>query len=248
MTVHPAPRQFLRHCLAATRRFSRIPVTGSLAHWADLQPELDAASGRHWPGVGLVIGMAACMVFALVSLPLPHTAFTPLVAAVVSTGAGVLLTGGQHEQALQRQAGPPGLVLVLAAKLALLALLGLQSPAGVLAALLAGHAVSRLGGVVLAASLPQAGGRDEHPAFPARVGRPEVLVAAAWCALPLTLMALAEGVPFLLLPLATSAVALAWLRTHLRARQKGFTNDALGFVQQVCEVAFYLGAGFGVGR
>lgn len=184
------------------------------------------------------------------SLPLPQGPLAPLVAAVVATAVTALLTGALHERAAQRCAGVPGLVLLLAGKLALLALLGLHSPAGVMAALVAGHAVSRFWPLLLAASLPQVGPDSGEPeAALARPLEPRGLAtAAAWCGVPLLLMVLAGGVAFLLLALATSGAAFAWLRARYRARQHGFTLDGLGFAQQLCECAFYLGAAFGVGR
>jgi adenosylcobinamide-GDP ribazoletransferase len=41
--------------------------------------------------------------------------------------------------------------------------------------------------------------------------------------------------------LAGSALAFAFMRRLLRQRLQGFTGDALGATQQLCEIAFYLG-------
>jgi adenosylcobinamide-GDP ribazoletransferase len=243
-------RLFLRRCLAATQSFTRIPVTGSLAQWADLQPDLAASSARHFPGVGLVVGMAACVVFALISLPLPQGPLTPLAAAVAATIATVLLTGALHEESALRHTGVVRLVLLLAAKLSLLAVLGYHSPAGVMAALLAGHAVSRFWPVLLACSLPHA--LHEIDALGAPLAQAidmrGLAVAGTWCIVPLALMAAAGGVRFLLLAVLASGVAYVMLRARLRARLRGFTLDSLGFAQQVTETCFYLGAAFGVSR
>lgn len=240
-------QQFFRHCLAATQSFSRIPVPGSLGQWAG-PPTAPASGVRHLPGIGVVVGMAACILFALVSLPLPQGPLSPLVAAIASTIATVLLTGALHEEALARHGGVPALVLLLAAKLALLGLLGLHSPAGVLAALLAGHAVSRFWVVLQAYGLPHAGGAaDAGHALAHPVDGRGLAVAGAWCLAPLLLMLLAGGVVFLLVALVASTAAHIVLRSRWR-RQGGFTADRLGFAQQATEVAFYLGAAFGVGR
>ncbi len=227
----PSPRLFLRRWLAALAGATRIPVTGSLGAWADLQPEIVAESSRHLPGVGVVVGMAACIVFALLSLPLPLTPLSPVVAAIACIVASVLLTGGRHEQGLARWGagnetwgGTLALVLVLAGKLALLGVLGLQSAAGVMAALLAGHTVSRFWPLLLS-------------------GTRALAIAALWCLVPLLLMLLADGPAFLLLALAASGVAFAVLRPKLRGSSEG-----LHAMQQVCELAFYLGAAFGVSR
>ena len=235
---------FLRRSLAATQAFSRIRIPASLAGWAQLLPADAADSARHWPGVGLLAGMAGCVVFALVSLPLPPGPLSPLVAAVAACMAMALLTGARPEESLGRRAGTVALVLVLAGKLALLALLGLHSPAGVLAALLGAGAVSRLFALLLAWSLPPARAAD-HP-FQRRADRQSLLAATLWCTVPLLLMLGAGGARFVLAALVLGAVAFAILRGRLQRR--GVDVDDIGLAQQACELAFYLGAAFGVPR
>lgn len=140
--------QFIRHYLLSIQFFTRIPVTGRLANWVGYSPDMLRASAAHFPGVGVVVGGVAAAVFALLQLLLPDTPFRPLVAAVFSTIATVLLTGGFHEDGMadvadglggsyQRERaleimkdsrvgafGAMALVLVLLCKVALLALLG----------------------------------------------------------------------------------------------------------------------------
>ena len=140
--------QLIRHYLLAIQFFTRIPVTGRLADWVGYSPDMLRASAAHFPGIGVVVGGVAAAVFALLQLLLPDTPFRPLVAAVFSTIATVLLTGGFHEDGLadvadglggsyQRERaleimkdsrvgafGAMALVLVLLCKVALLALLG----------------------------------------------------------------------------------------------------------------------------
>ena len=143
--------QFIRHYLLSIQFFTRIPVTGRLAAWVGYSPAMLRASAAHLPGVGVVVGAVAAAIFALLQLLLPDTAFTPLVAAVFSTLATVLLTGGFHEDGLADVAdglggsydreraldimkdsrigafGAMALVLALLAKVSLLALLGAHS-------------------------------------------------------------------------------------------------------------------------
>ena len=238
---------FLRRCLAATRVFTRIPIAGSLAQWAQLQPADAAASARHWPGVGMLAGLGACMAFVLVSLLLPPGPLAPLVAAVAATIATALLTDSRQEEGLARHAGTAALVLVLAGKLAVLALLGLQSPAAVLATLVGGPAVSRLLALLVAWSLPPLPGQPaDHPLLQ-RADRSALLAAALWCVVPLLLMLLAGRVPFMLAALEASALAFAVLRRQSQ-RRGGVDLDGIGAAQQICEAAFYLGAAFGVPR
>lgn len=140
--------QLIREYLLAVQFFTRVPIVGRLAEWVGFSPELLRASAGHFPGVGLVVGMVAAAVYALVNTLLPDTHFTLLVAAVLSTVFTVLLTGGFHEDGLADVAdglggsydrtraldimkdsrvgafGAMALVLALLAKVALLALLG----------------------------------------------------------------------------------------------------------------------------
>ena len=140
--------RFIRHYLLAVQFFTRIPITGRLAGWVGYSPEQLRASAAHFPGVGMLVGGVAAATYALVQAALPDTTFTPLVAAVFSTIATALLTGGFHEDGLADVAdglggslereraleimkdsrvgafGAMALVLALLAKVALLALLG----------------------------------------------------------------------------------------------------------------------------
>jgi adenosylcobinamide-GDP ribazoletransferase len=216
--------------------------------------------------------MAACVVFAIVSIGLPEAPLSPVVAAVACTIATVLLTGGFHEDGLADLAdglggstdreralaimkdsrigsfGAIALVLALAAKVTLLALLASQSAAGVLAALLAGHVVSRYWPLWLIHTLAHVGDEAASKSKPlADSIEPRSLVLAAlWIVLPLALMALAHSPAFALLALAGSALALLAVRRLLVRRLQGYTGDALGAAQQACEVAFYLGAALGL--
>jgi adenosylcobinamide-GDP ribazoletransferase len=239
-------RLFLRRCLAATQAFSRIRIPASLAAWAQLLPHDAADSARHWPGVGLLAGMAGCVVFALVSLPLPPGPLSPLVAAVAACIAMALVGGVRAEESAAHCIGTPGLVLVLAARLALLALLGLHSGVGLLTALLGAAALSRLFALLLAWSLPPRAQAAGHPLL-RRADRGALIAAVLWCVLPLLLMLAAAGTIFLLAPLVVGAVAFAILRARFQ-RRGGVAPDDIGLAQQVCEVAIYLGAAFGLPR
>lgn len=92
--------QFVREYLLAVQFFTRIPITGRLADWVGYSPELLRASAAHFPGIGVVVGTVAAAVFAVLLAVLPDTPFAPLVAAVLSIVATVLLTGGFHEDGL----------------------------------------------------------------------------------------------------------------------------------------------------
>jgi adenosylcobinamide-GDP ribazoletransferase len=268
-----ALHQFLRHYLLALQFFTRIPVTGPLADWTGFSPDMLRASAAHFPGVGWIVGMAACVSFAVLSLALPDSAHTALVAAVGCTIATVLLTGAFHEDGLADTAdglggsaeraraleimkdsrlgsyGAIALVLVLGGKVALLALLATVSPSAVLVALLAGHTVSRFWPLVVIHTLPHVGdeGTSKSKPLAERIERRSLQWAAVWCLVPLALMALAHGIAFMAVALAASAIACFLVRRWFARRLQGFTGDCLGATQQLCELAFYLGAAFGLG-
>jgi adenosylcobinamide-GDP ribazoletransferase len=140
--------KFIREFLLAVQFFTRIPITGALAEWVGFSPAMLRASAAHFPGVGVLVGLVAAATYALLAALLPDTTFAPLVAAVLSTVATALLTGGFHEDGLADVAdglggsydkaraleimkdsrvgafGAMALGLALLAKVALLALLG----------------------------------------------------------------------------------------------------------------------------
>jgi adenosylcobinamide-GDP ribazoletransferase len=233
----PSLQAFLRGYLLALQGATRLPLAATLARWPAASG--DAPSAPHLPGVGLLVGVVACVVLAVASLPLPDTDGSALVAALLSTIATVLLTGALHEEALARSVQQDGtgargtlaLLLVVGTKVALLAVLASQSAAGVLAALLAGHAVSRLWPLVLGAA--------QRPAE-----RGGLAIGALWCLPALLLMLTAGGPAFVLAALAASGLAFVVLARRQRLQALG--AGSLGAIQQVCEAAFYLGAAFGL--
>lgn len=266
--------ELLRRYLLAVQFFTRIPVTGGVGRWVGYSPELMRAAAAHLPGVGWLAGMAACCAYAVLAFGLPDTPMTALAGAVAAMTATVVLTGALHEDGLADLAdglggssereralaimkdsrvgafGVVALVLVLLSKVALLSVLGALSPALALSALLAAHVVSRFAPLVLMYTLPYAGDSQVAKSGPlaASVSTETVLVGAAWCVVPLALAALVQDVAFVAGGLLAGAAALFWLRQLLQRRLQGFTGDALGAAQQLCELAFYLGAALAIGR
>jgi adenosylcobinamide-GDP ribazoletransferase len=262
---------FLRQYLFAVQSFTRVPVTGTLAQWVGTDPNLLRASAAHFPGVGWLVGFVACATFALLGLALPDNLFSPLVAAVGCIVATVLVTGGHAESGLARAAdglggataakaaeimkdtrigsfGTMALTLTLLAKVSLLAALAAISPVAVLAALLAAHVVSRFWPLMLARAMPYLGGPPAGNKPLAQRMEPRGFgIAGAWCIVALVIALFAQGPAFAILGLLLSGLALLGLRRLFARRLEGFTDECLGASQQICEVAFYLGAAVGAG-
>lgn len=260
--------QALRHYLLAVQFFTRLPVTGRLAAWVGYSPAMLRASSAHFPGVGWLVAGVAVAVYALLYLALGGQGHAPLVAAVGSTIATVLVTGGFHEDGLadvadglggatQRERaleimkdsrigafGAMALVLAFAAKLALLAQLGGLGLSSALAALAGAHVLSRLWPLVVVRALPHVGDTATSKSKPLadQISSRALAAAALWCFPALALVWRALGAHVLIVATLCSALAAAWMLWRFARRLQGFTGDCLGATQQVAEISFYLGA------
>nr|WP_315430827.1 adenosylcobinamide-GDP ribazoletransferase [uncultured Albidiferax sp.] len=258
----------VRHYLLAVQFFTRIPVTGRLAAWVGYSPAMLRASAAHLPGVGWLVALVACAVAAASGTLLHGKVGNALVTAVLCTIATVLLTGGFHEDGLADVAdglggsadrdraleimkdsrvgayGAMALVLALLAKVALLALLDAYSGTALLAALVGGHVWSRFCPLLLVRWLPHVGDAATSKSKPLaeQISHAALAIAFLWCFMPLALVLYAQGATFLIAGMVGSGLGLLWMRRLFVRRLQGFTGDCLGATQQVCEIAFYLGA------
>lgn len=231
---------FARRFVAALQQGTRLRIADAPA----AEGEEALASQAHLPGVGWVLGLAACLAFALVALMLRGTAWQAAVAAIAATMVVAALTGARPESALLRAVdawqadGSPGpgtvaVVLVLSAKFALLASLASLTEPGVIAAVFAAHVVAQLAPLLLARSL--------GTGTPARA----VHVGALWCLPPLLLLAAAAGVASLLLALVATTLACYGAWRLARHRPAAEHANLLAATALVGEVAFYFGATIG---
>jgi len=273
--------QFIRHYLLAIQFFTRIPVTGRLADWVGFSPAMLRASAAHFPGVGWLVGALVAGFTALLQAGLPESGFSPLVVAVWGTAFGVLITGAFHEDGLADVAdglggtqdrdralvimkdsrvgafGAIAVVLVLLAKVSLLALLGSVSSLVLCPSLFMAHVVSRTWPLLLIRWMPHVGdvaGSKSKP-LADQISWGSLLAAFIWCLMALALVfyallaiefiAINDDAMTWLGSLATaigaSGVAFLVMWRWFWKRLQGFTGDCLGATQQVCELAFYLG-------
>ena len=248
----------------ALQFLTRVPV-----RFARFDPQWLQDSARHFPLVGALVGAWGAAVLLLAAPWWP-----PAVAVGLSMAATVWLTGGFHEDgladtcdglggAVSRERalaimkdsrlgsyGALGLLLTLALKAATLTALATTAPALAAAALLLGHAWSRLAPLLLLACLPYGGDVEHAKAKPLaqQIGLGGLVAALAWCALLGVALAvpgpaaLWAALPLPRLAAAGMAVALvatvcgAWLKRRLG----GTTGDGLGATQQWAELAIYL--------
>ena len=262
--------QFIRHYLLALQFFTRIPVTGRLADWVGFSPAMLRASAAHLPGVGWLLGGLLAGLTALLLKGLPANVFAPLVAAVLGTLVGVLLTGAFHEDGLADVAdglggtldreralvimkdsrvgafGAIAIALVLLTKVSLLALLGTVSAATLVSALFLAHVVSRTWPLLMIRLLPHVGdvaGSKSKP-LADQISGASLCVGLLWCFGALTLVVKAQAAIQLIAvvgALLASALVFVVLWRWFTRRLQGFTGDCLGATQQLCELAFYLG-------
>jgi adenosylcobinamide-GDP ribazoletransferase len=247
----------VRDVWVAVQLYTRIPVTGRLGAWVGHRPDDLHRAAAHLPLVGWLVG-----VFAGAVAWLAGTWWDPAVVAVAATAASVVLTGAFHEDGLadsldalggpveRRRAleimtdsrlgtyGVVGIVLVLAAKLALLAQAAATGAATVASALVVAHVVSRLCPLAVMSRLPYVGAlTGKAKPMADRVTRATLVVAVCWTVPAVVLAAtivgpVRTGVGVLL----AGAVTVAAIRL-LRRRLGGFTGDTLGATQQLTELA-----------
>ena len=244
--MNPIISQWLDDLLNAVTFLTRLPVPSRAAMTT---PGL-ARAYRAFPLIGALIGA----VIACVDLLLLRAGLSPMPAAALALGAGLLLTGAMHEDGLADVAdgfgggrdkagkleimrdsrlgtfGALALLVTFAAKVGALAVLARGE---ILLDMIVVHALSRAPLAVIAARMPYA--RDDGLAVAA--GRPDARTAFASCfvAAVIALICLPFGAALkAMLVVAAAAFCLAFLAQR---QIGGQTGDVLGAAEQVGEVA-----------
>jgi adenosylcobinamide-GDP ribazoletransferase len=244
----------LRLFFIALQFFTRLPIP----RWVGFDPAWLQHASRYFPLVGSVVAA----VTALVYLAAAHLWPTP-VAVLLSTAAGIYLTGAFHEDGFADMCdgfgggmtrervmeimkdsrigtyGAVGAGLLLALKCVLLSMM---VPEAAIGALLLAHPLSRLAAVSLIWRLDYA--RDEGKSKPMaqHMSGAEFAIAAGCAAIPALYLAVLGTFSPTTLAVCVLAAALAaiWLGAKFVRRIGGYTGDCLGAVQQVGEVVIYL--------
>lgn len=239
--------------LLSVQFLTRLPIETDKLY----SPERLAESVRYFPIVGLLIGAICAAVFWVSA-----TVFPTLVAVLISMTAGLLLTGGFHEDGLadtfdgigggatpesaleimkDSRLGTYGtlaLILVLLLKVSALTAMPIN---WIVVALIAGHSLSRLSSVLVIATSRYA--RAEGTAKPVAKGisGAGLILALLTGALAIAAAALFVPLPALALSLLGLALGYAGMRLMFERKLGGYTGDTLGAVQQASEIGFYLG-------
>ena len=262
----PSVGQFIKHewrlLLVAVQFLTRLPVP----QFVNYDPQWLHQSSRHFPGVGLLVGLLCAGVFWLGSI-----LFTPLVAAVISTAFGIRLTGAFHEDGLADSCdglgggltrertleimkdsrlgtyGVLGLVSALLLKISLLAAMPLSVA---IVSLIIGHTASRLFCISLLTLLPYGGEIEHAKAKPMaqQLTLFQGLLSSGWLLLAGVLVMLLFpatvqqiGIWKWLLASLLGLIATEYMRRLLCRRLEGYTGDGLGATQQLSEIAIYIG-------
>lgn len=236
-----------RYFLTAIMFFTRIPVHFEHFDEADLNK-----STRFFPLVGILVGAVGALVFWLSNLLLPLE-----VAVLLSMVATILLTGAFHEDGLadsidglgggwtreqvltimvDSRIGSYGAVGLLLALLTKYQALSYQTALFIPAAMIAGHALSRLCAVLVMFTQCYVKAEGKSKPLATQLNIVELFIATFFGLLPLAFL----ETRFLgaLLPVA---IVWLWFSSKIKARIGGYTGDCLGAMQQLTEVAFYVG-------
>jgi adenosylcobinamide-GDP ribazoletransferase len=253
------PRYHLRLLLTAVMFYTRLPCP----RWVGHEEEQLNRATVYFPLIGWLVGAVTAGVYwgAVQLWPAP-------VAVLLSTGAGVLLTGAFHEDGLadvcdgfgggwtrarileimkDSRVGTYGLVglgLVLAVKV--MALSGQATRVGSLSVpvlLLVAHPLSRLTALIFVRTLPYArADLDDGKAKPVAQSMPNARLAAASLLglAPLLSLVAWQRQPGLLWVLLPLLILQLVLGRWFRKWLDGYTGDCLGATQQLAEALIYL--------
>ena len=248
--------------LVAIQFLTRLPVP-PFRHY---EPDWLHQSSRHFPAVGLLVGLLCAGVLWLTS-----SLLTPLVGAVLSTAFGIKLTGAFHEDGLadtcdglgggltrertltimkDSRLGTYGVLGLVSALLIKISLLASMPVSVAMVALIIGHSASRLLCISLIALLPYGGEVEHAKAKPMaqQLTWRQAIFASVWLLSGIILAVvlfpnaiMQIGMGQWLLALFLALLATDYMRRLLRRRLQGYTGDGLGATQQLSEVAIYAG-------
>jgi adenosylcobinamide-GDP ribazoletransferase len=245
----------LRLFFIAMQFFTRIPIPA----WVGFDAAWLHQASRYFPAVGWVVGGVAAGVYAFAAQWWPNA-----IAILLSMIASILLTGAFHEDGFADVCdgfgggttakrtmeimkdsrigafGAIGIFLMLLTKFALL----ISTPLVlVIPALLVAHPLSRLLSCSLIWLLTYAKEEGKAKPLAQHMSSNDFGIACLTVLIPLSAVLMWQPVVAQrLLPALVLMPVAAFIMARIFVRKiGGYTGDCLGAVQQVTEIAFYLG-------
>jgi len=262
-STQPGPfikaRTWLQHqvrlIFIALQFFTRIQIPA----WVGFDDSWLHQASRYFVLVGVLIGALASSAYFCLTLLFPQ-----MIAVLLSTIFSIYLTGAFHEDGFADVCdgfggavtpertleimkdsrigayGAIGILLMLALKCASLFYLPTQT---VIAALLVGHPVSRLASSAFIWRLNYVRAEGKAKPLAQHMTTGEFMTALCCALLPIAMVLALGWLSWLslLTGLIALVVAGVYLSRVFVRRIGGYTGDCLGAVQQLSEVAFYLG-------
>lgn len=245
----------LTYFLTALMFFTRIPVSSKLQYSSDIMNN----SQKYYPMIGIVVGLFNAVILYVIHLVLPFD-----IALIIMMIAGVLLTGGFHEDGfidvcdsfgggygkekiltIMKDSrvgayGAIGIVLLFLLKYVVMKHLAETSLTGFLVILIIAHSTSRYLSGLMIHSHQYVADTDLSKSKP--MANKALSVKTLFMGMAVTLLPyfyFQNLLVFLVLPFAY--LGKAYLGWYFKKHIGGYTGDCLGTVQQVTEVLVYLG-------
>jgi adenosylcobinamide-GDP ribazoletransferase len=132
--------------------------------------------------------------------------------------------------------GSYGAIALVMALLSKYQALNYQSMAMIPASIIAGHSLSRLSAVLVMATQSYVKSDGKAKPLATKITTYELMIATIFGLLPLAFLGIQS-----LLALVPVALVWMWFSAKLKKRIGGYTGDCLGAMQQLTEIAFYIG-------
>ncbi|PCI60048.1 MAG: adenosylcobinamide-GDP ribazoletransferase [Methylophilaceae bacterium] len=252
----------LRYFLLALGFFTRIPVP----QYVDFDESALSYSAKYFPLVGIIVGLIGAVVYVVSAEFLPKQ-----IAVLLSMASTIYVTGAFHEDGLADSAdglgggwnreqiltimqdsrlgtyGAVALFLILFSKFQLLTTL---TSYFIPLALVSAHAISRLSAVWVMAALSYAKPAGKAKPLATKISLPALGMANVFGLLPLLSVAVllvmnkhsvALVIYLVLMTVVPMIVSWLWWCNKIKKWLDGYTGDTLGAMQQLTELAFYLG-------
>ncbi len=242
----------VKHFLMAVQFYSRIPIPFTL-DWKE--DSLNKATA-YFPLVGVFLAAHLCVIYYFAQM-----IFNPSVAALITFGISLLMTGGFHEDGFADYCDGVGGGWTRTQKLQIMkdSRLGTYGALGLLTlfllrwqafiaipypyqywALFIAMTWSRWSAMLVMITLPYV--RDEGIAKPLAKGltMSQFFIGGLFAWIMIVPLGYTNDLS-LIFTLPILLVAALFMRSHMKRKLGGYTGDSLGATQQVAEVAYYLG-------